>query len=104
MNRTYRFSILLSLLSIVNLSFIMAHNSMLMYIVEMFTKYRLLSNILLKGIVYITHGLLPIVFLCSVLMLFIKSGRNKYVLFSIFLSVISIYIVYFQTGITFIIY
>ena len=104
MNRTYRFSILLSLLSIVNLAIIMAHKSMLMDTVEMFTKYRLLSNILLKGIVYITHGLLPIVFLCSVLMLFIKSGRNKYVLFSIFLSVISIYIVYFQTGITFIIY
>jgi hypothetical protein len=104
MNRTYKFSILLSLLSIVNLSFIMAHNSMLMYTVEMFTKYRLLSNILLRGIVYITHGLLPMVFLCSVLMIFIKSGRNKYVLFSIFLSVISIYIVYFQTGITFIIY
>ncbi len=104
MTKSTKFSVLLLLLSILNLTIILVHQSVMQYTVEMFTEHRLISNFMLRGIVYVTYGLLPFTSCSGAFMILKKSGRNKYVVISIVLSLVSIYLVYFQTGITMILY
>lgn len=104
MTKSSKFSILLLSLSIFNLMMIVVNQSMLRYTMQLFTEHIFISNLLLRGIIYVTYGLLPFTSCSAAFMLLKKSGRNKYVLISILLSLIAIYLVFFQTGITMIMY